>query len=134
MFACSANLQWGPTSNAMDSPHKKLYIALCVLVVLIIGAYALVPSDSLAPSRQRDISGSIPAFTNEQLLGDAEVTPAEKQDVVAYKAQLLAKVASGALFSSEEKGSIGKLMLTDAHLYDFSDEEREAIFSALRRK
>ena len=74
-----------------------------------------------------------PVFSAEERLGTKEISEGQRKSALYVKKELLAEARSQTAFSTEEKAAIGKLMLTEAHLYDFSEEERDAVFSALRR-
>lgn len=126
----------------MQKQSKGGLILAFVVVLIIIGAVFFASDSSPLPSpkgnqdspnQASELLNRMPQFSDAERLGDDDLSEAQGQGVLAYKAELLARVASDAPLSEDEKAGIGRLMLVEAHLYDFSNEEREAIFDALRR-
>jgi len=63
-----------------------------------------------------------------------QLTPQEKTgDVGDKKADILSLVRSGKALTPEQKGEIGGIMLTKAHIYNFTEEERTDIFEAISK-
>jgi len=116
-----------------SSAQKTLWTVIAVVVIVIVGYVFLSgsPEGTATPPKAKVIV--TPVVSQEQLLGKAPLATEQKDAISVHKAEILARVASGKPLTQEEKGSIGNIMLTQAHLYKFTDEEREAVFSALRK-
>lgn len=119
----------------MEQAQKKLFIIVVILIIVIVGAW-LSFSNTPSGGEEGTVSELVtnaPVFSDSERLNKETLSASQQADAAAYKEELLAKARSTASFSAEEKSAIGKLMLTEAHLYNFSDDERADIFSALRR-
>lgn len=116
-----------PENNA-----KKLVSIIVVIIIIAIGGYFLLSGSG---STGEDGTFGEPVATPEPTLApQLQLTPQEKAgDVGDKKAEVLALVRSGKTLTDEQKSEIGGIMLTKAHIYNFSDEERADIFEALQR-
>ena len=121
-----------------DASKKSLITIIMVVAVVAIGGYFLLASPANGPEGVMPITESklvreTPKVTEEQLLGDAGLSANQQSEVLKHKQDILRVARSGKALSDGEKSTIGNIMLTRAHLYNFTDEEREAVFDALRR-
>ena len=119
--------------------NKTLFIVVGALALLALGYYLFSNSDSVSGPNQyggtseSSVVKNAPQVSNDQLLGKQELTVNQSADIAAHKAEILARVSSGKPLTSEEKATIGRIMLTEAHLYHFNETERQEIFAALKR-
>lgn len=120
----------------MEQAQKKLFIIVVIFIIVIVGAWLSLSNTPSGGEKGAvsELVANAPVFSDSERLGKETPSAAKQTEAAAYKEALLAKTRSGVSFSAEEKGAIGKLMLTEAHLYNFSDDERADIFSALRRQ
>lgn len=121
-----------------DTSKKSLITVIVAIAVVAIGGYFLLASpangpEGVAPAKESKLVRETPKVTEEQLLGDAELNANQQSDIERHKQDILRLARSGKTLSDDEKSTIGNIMLTRAHLYNFTDEEREAVFDALRR-
>ena len=121
-----------------DTSKKSLVTVIIVVAIIAIGGYFLFASpvngpDGAAPAGESNLVRETPKVTEAQLLGDAALSEREQSGIDTHKQNILRLARSGRALSDEEKSTIGNIMLTRAHLYNFTDEEREAVFDALRR-
>ena len=121
-----------------DTSKKSLITIIMVVAVVAIGGYFLLASPANGPEGVMPVTESklvreTPKVTEEQLLGDAGLSANQQSEVLKHKQDILRVARSGKALSDGEKSTIGNIMLTRAHLYNFTDEEREAVFDALRR-
>lgn len=115
----------------MESPHKGLFAVLLLIAAVIVGSLFLYKPQSGAP---RSVSGGNTSTPQPTLAPALRLTPAEARgDVAAKKGEILALVSSGKPLTAAQKTEIGGIMLAKAHIYKFSEAEREKIFAALRR-
>lgn len=124
-----------------DSGNKGLVVVIIVIVVLVGGYLLLSGSSGTGSGTGSGIGGSggksavtaLPPLTQDELLGKKSVPAASLDAVAAHKAEILKRVRNGKPLTQEEKGAIGNVMLTEAHIYKFTDEERDTIFAALQK-
>jgi hypothetical protein len=121
-----------------DTSKKSLITIIMVVAVVAIGGYFLLASpangpEGVTPVTESKLVRETPKVTEEQLLGDAGLSVNQQGEVLKHKQDILRVARSGTALSDGEKSTIGNIMLTRAHLYNFTDEEREAVFDALRR-
>lgn len=115
-----------PENNA-----KKLVSIIVVVILVAVGGYYLL---SGGENGGEGASGEPIATPEPTLAPQLQLTPQEKAgDVGDKKAEVLSLVRSGKSLTDEQKSEIGGIMLTKAHIYNFSDEERADIFEALQR-
>lgn len=113
----------------MESSKKPLFLLIIAVVVVIIGIlYFKAPGMG-----QSEVVKEKPALSEDQLLGKAPITEAVQSDVEKHKAELLARVRDTRPLTAEEKQTIARIMLMEAHVYGFTEEERTTIFSALQK-
>ena len=114
-----------------------------VVVILALGAYLIWGGTGTGGTETAEeetatggsaIAEDAPAFNQEQLLGRQELSTEQKTDVSVHKQEILDLVKSGRLLTDAEKSELGDIMLTKAHLYNFTPEERESVFAAVRMK
>lgn len=114
-----------------ENSTKSFITIIIVIVVVAIGGYFLYTSGG------GDGGTGIPAKTTTPeptLAPQLQLTPQEKAgDVGDKKAEVLRLVRSGKTLTDEQKSEIGGIMLTKAHIYNFSDAERADIFKALQK-
>ncbi len=115
----------------MEGEKKKaLSIVIVIVLVLLLGVWYFW--DSLSDSAP--VSNSNAPVPQAELAPALKLTEEEKTgNVSAKRAQILSAVNSGRALTSAERSEISGIMLTKAHIYTFSDEERKAIFKALQR-
>ena len=121
-----------------DASKKSLITIIVAVAVIAVGGYFLLASPANGPEGAVPVTESklvreTPKVTEEQLFGDAELTASQQSGILKHKQDILRLARSGKALSDAEKSAIGNLMLTRAHLYDFTNEEREAVFDSLRR-
>lgn len=114
------------------SAKKTVWTVIAVVVIIGIG-YFVFSSPSLSGKAPAAKTPSTPPLTDEQVLGRTPLSSEQEGSIVAEKTRILKLVASGKTLSQEEKSQVGNIMLTQAHLYKFTPEEREAVFAALRK-
>jgi len=73
-----------------------------------------------------------PTISREQMLGEVALTEEQKAEIALFKLAILRRIATGAPLTQEEREALGRVMLMEAHLYGFTDEELDAIFAALK--
>lgn len=123
----------------MEDTSKKSLITIIIAVAIVaVGGYFLLASpangpEGAAPAKESKLVRETPKITEEQLLGDAGLNANQQSDIEKHKQDILRLARSSKTLSDGEKSTIGNIMLTRAHLYNFTDEEREAVFDALRR-
>ncbi len=128
----------------MEPTHTKSAIGavVIVLVVVALGYLALAP-ESTAPegdpaaksvSRAQSVLRENPRFEDAQVLGEKALTKSQTDAIAKNKTAIMKTVGTERVLSPEERSEIGNIMLTQAHLYNFTDEERDAIFDSLRRQ
>ena len=117
----------------IEQMQKNAFILFGTLLLFIVAAYFLFRPEGGRSGSPRGFLAYAPVFSAEERLGTKEISEGQRKRALYVKKELLAEARSQTAFSTEEKAAIGKLMLTEAHLYDFSEEERDAVFSALRR-
>lgn len=116
---------------------KSVVTIIIVVVIVLVGGYLLLSGGGDSGigqgSSARAIVENKPGLNEEQLLGKAEIPDTQRAAVAAHKQEILARAASSKPLTDAEKSVIGNIMLTQAHVYSFTAEEREAVFAALRR-
>ena len=122
-----------------NTSKKSLVSIIIVVIIVLVGGYFLRAGGEEgggSGAQNSTISRVVetkPGLTDEQLLGKAEVPETQLNAVVAHKQDILKRVVSSKPLTDAEKQTIGNIMLTQAHIYGFTAEEREAVFAALRR-
>ena len=118
-----------PTSNGMDGEKKNVvYVILALIVIGLLGWWVL----SKGPSSGFEGDTASEEAPGPQLAPALQLTEKERSgDVSDTKAEIIARVNSGTPLTPEEKARIGGIMLTKANIYNFSEEERQAIFKEL---
>ncbi|OHA21230.1 MAG: hypothetical protein A2849_00325 [Candidatus Taylorbacteria bacterium RIFCSPHIGHO2_01_FULL_51_15] len=121
----------------MEHKNRTLYIILGVIGLLLIGwvFWGGGSSDGGVgqnPLTERELKAR-PALSQDELLGKAQPPQGTKTDIAAYKTHILSRANSSKPLTAEEKQSISIVMLSEAHLYGFTESERTAIFGALSR-
>ncbi|MDP3996130.1 MAG: hypothetical protein Q8P86_00335 [bacterium] len=114
-------------NESMNMGSKKPGRGLLWLVVVIILAVAVAAFFYYyRPSQDAEMADE------DRLAPELRLTEEEKSgDVASDKAEILAIVRSGRPLSADESQRISGIMFAKAHIYNFSSEEREEIFSAL---
>lgn len=121
-----------------DASKKSLITVIIAVAIVAVGGYFFLASpangpEGAAPAKESKLVRETPKVTEEQLLGDTTLSQSQQSDIEKHKQDVLRLARSGKTLSNDEKSTIGNIMLTRAHLYNFTDEEREAVFDALRR-
>lgn len=117
---------------------KSVVTIVIVLVIVLVGGYLLLSGGGDnggigQSSSAKAVVENTPRLNDEQLLGKAEIPDTQRAAIAEHKQDILRLARSSKTLSDDEKSTIGNIMLTRAHLYNFTDEEREAVFDALRR-
>lgn len=115
------------------SAKKTVWTVIAVVVIIILGYFVFSSSPSSSGKTPAAKKPSAPSLTDEQVLGRTPLSSEQESSIVGEKTRILKLVTSGQTLSQEEKSQVGNIMLTQAHLYKFTPEEREAIFAALRK-
>ena len=103
---------------------------VAAIIIVVVGGYFLFSADGGG-------GGPVGAGDGTQtpeptLAPQLQLTPQEKAgDVGDKKAEILRLVRSGKGLTDEQKGEIGGVMLTKAHIYNFTEAERTDIFEAI---
>ncbi|MDO8593999.1 MAG: hypothetical protein Q7R93_00595 [bacterium] len=118
----------------MEPSTKKTILTVIAAVVIVIAGYFFLSGSGSLPGSSDSEVITAPTISQDQLLGKAPLSNTQNDAISAHKAEILARVATGVQLTPEERGAIGNIMLTEAHLYKFTDVELEAIFTALRRQ
>jgi hypothetical protein len=117
----------------MQDGKKGLITTIVVLVIVVVGGYFLLTTGG-EPTSEDQTSATTERTPEPTLAPQLRLTPQEKAgDVSGKKAEILKLVRSGKALRPEEKSEIGGIMLTKAHIYNFSEDERVDIFEALQR-
>ena len=113
----------------MESDTKTTFsIAVAVVIIFMIGFWLF---SNHAPTRG-GVSETTSAMKGSEVAPAFELTAQEKSGKVSQKrADILARVRSKTALTSAEREEIGGIMLAKAHLYQFSEMERQEIFKAL---
>lgn len=117
---------------------KSTFWTIVILVVILVGGYVLLSGSSDTTTKEggtapKSAVVNTPPLTQDELLGKKEISTSALDAVAVHKAEILKRIASGKPLTQEEKGAIGNIMLTEAHIYKFTDTERDAIFAALQK-
>ncbi|MDO8564931.1 MAG: hypothetical protein Q7R88_02970 [bacterium] len=117
-------------SKPQHSPKGAIAI-IVVLAILAVGGYLLYQrGGDFDMGTEEEEAAPVEATLAPEL----ELTREEKSgDVSEKKAEILVIVSSGRPLTAEERAEIGGIMLTKAHIYQFSEPERVKIFEALQR-
>lgn len=116
----------------MDGEKKNIvYVVIALIIIALLGWWLLSSKGSGTGS---DSTATEKAPPGPQLAPALQLTAKEKAGNVGdKKAQIVARVKSSTPLTPEEKAEIGGIMLTKANIYNFSEEERVAIFEALSK-
>ena len=111
----------------MQGTKNIVYVLIALVIIALLGWWVL-SSKGTGPSEksaEEDLPGP-------QLAPALQLTADEKRgDVTDKKAEIMAAVRSGKPLTNEQKAEIGGIMLTKAHIYNFTEVERQDIFKAL---
>lgn len=119
--------QWSTVPAEKGGGAKTLW-SVVILVIVVGGGWYLYKAGVF----NRGIEQA-PELTREQLVGEAPVSANQESAIVAHKQKILERVAQGTPLSQEERDSLSRTMLMEAHLYNFTDAERDMIFRALQQ-
>ncbi len=115
----------------MEDEHKRNIFIIIAIIALGLLGWWLFGADG---SRSGGMHRGEEAADGPHLAPSLELTEQEKAgDVSGKKAEILGWVRSGKPLSPEERAEIGGIMLSKAAIYNFTDEERFAIFKGLQR-
>src|SRR3989344_7387202 len=107
----------------------KTLSAFIVLIIVIGGGWYAYKSGLLTFKRGVE---SAPEITREQLVGEAPLSASLESAIDKHKGEILERIGTGVPLSEDEREALGKTMLMEAHLYNFTDAETNAIFEALK--
>lgn len=118
-----------------ENNTKSLAVIVVVIVIVAVGGYFFYTGSGSTGGGSGGGGGSERIKTPEPTLApQLQLTPQEKAgDVGDKKAEILKRARSGKLLTPEQKSEIGGIMLTKAHIYNFTEEERVDIFEALQK-
>ena len=106
---------------------KKTISAVVVLAVIVVGGWYAYKSGMF----KRGVENA-PEITREQLVGEAPLSASLENAIEKHKGEILARIGTGVPLTEDEREALGKTMLMEAHLYNFTDAETNAIFEALK--
>ncbi|OHA19691.1 MAG: hypothetical protein A3C08_00460 [Candidatus Taylorbacteria bacterium RIFCSPHIGHO2_02_FULL_47_18] len=106
---------------------KKTISAIIVLAIIAVGGWYLYNSGAF----KRGVENA-PEITREQLVGEAPLSASLESAIEKHKGEILERIGTGVPLSEDEREALGKTMLMEAHLYNFTDAETNAIFEALK--
>lgn len=121
---------------------SAFWTVIIVLAAAAGGYFVFAPDESSAPAgepasrpvaRAPSVLRENPRFEDAQVLGEKALTKSQTDAIAKNKTAIMKTVGTERALSPEERSEIGNIMLTQAHLYNFTDEERDAVFDALRR-
>lgn len=116
-----------------EGNKKSIVSVIIVIVVVVIGGYLLYTQGGTDTGGAGE-SGEATVTPEPTLAPQLQLTQKERAgDVGDKKADVLSLVRSGKALTPEQKSEIGGIMLTKAHIYNFSEEERQDIFAALQK-
>ena len=124
-----------PNQMAEQQPHgtqsqgggMKTLWAIVILVVVVGGGWYVYQGGAF----KRGVENA-PEISREQLVGGVPLSASQESAIERHKREILGRVGTGAPLTQEERDSLGRTMLMEAHLYNFTDAETEAIFEALK--
>lgn len=119
--------QWS-TAPAEKGGGAKTLWSVVILIVVVGGGWYLYQAGVF----NRGIEQA-PELTREQLVGEAPVSASQTDAIGVHKEKILARIAEGTPLTQEERDSLSRTMLMEAHLYNFTDAERDMIFRALQQ-
>ncbi|PIR52865.1 hypothetical protein COU76_04205 [Candidatus Peregrinibacteria bacterium CG10_big_fil_rev_8_21_14_0_10_49_10] len=116
----------------MEEKKPIAFVIVALIVVVLVGWW-IFNNPQNGPAGTKDVViDETPV--EPQLAPELQLSKEEKAgNVDGKKAEIVALVTSGATLTQEQKAEIGGIMLTKANIYNFSEEERQAIFDALSR-
>lgn len=120
-------VQWSTTPEQKGGAAKTLW-SVVIFIVVVGGGWYLYQTGVF----NRGIEQA-PELTREQLVGEAPVSANQEGAIVAHKQKILERIAEGTPLTQEERDSLSRTMLMEAHLYNFTDAERDMIFRALQQ-
>ena len=106
---------------------KKTISAIIVLAVIAVGVGYAYQSGMF----KRGVENA-PEITREQLVGEAPLSASLESAIEKHKREILERIGTGAPLTEDEREALGRTMLMEAHLYNFTDAETNAIFEALK--
>ncbi len=116
-----------------DSPKSFSRPLIVILLILAVCLMLFIFFPNLFPFLHSNQAVISPAVDQETLLGKKPLNQSQADAIFAHKQEILKRVSQLAPLTEDEKGAIGNLMLTQAHLYQFTPDERDTIFAALKR-
>lgn len=125
----------------MEGEKKNIwYVIGALIIIALIGFAVLRPSDGFFEEEEGTGSAAEPSvvtddpeFSAKQVLGEEALTQRQSGAIAANKVRILAAVRASRPLTSAERTEIGNVMLTQAHLYLFSEGEQAEIFAALSK-
>lgn len=116
----------------MEERKPLAYVIIALVVVVMLGIWLFSGSreGNGSSGQGEDVAEEIPVSVKVEV----KLTPEEKTgDVSSKKAEIMTKINSGAELTTEDKKEITLIMATKANIYNFTEEERKAIFAAFNR-
>ncbi len=118
--------------------NKKGLLVIVVLIVIVAVGYMVwnspsTPVGTIPAVASKPTISPEPVISPDQLIGKVRITPALEDKIAVHKKEILDRVSSGKPLTDADKSAIGGIMLSEAHLYGFTDAERAQIFAALQR-
>lgn len=118
--------QWNTAPSEKGGSAKTLW-SVIILVVVIGGGWYLYKAGVFTRKLEK-----APELTREQLVGEVPVSADTENAIMAHKQEILTRVANAAPLTPQEREALGRLMLMEAHLYQFTSEETKAIYERLK--
>ena len=115
------------TAPSSQGGGMKTLWAVIVLIVVVGGGWYAYTSGMF----KRGVENA-PEISREQLIGEAPLSASQESAIEKHKREILERVSTGVPLTQEERDSLGRTMLMEAHLYNFTDAETEAIFETLK--
>ena len=112
------------------SKKNNLLVLVIVIVIVIVAIGYFFYFGSYA--EKKALLNPL-KLENAVLLEQQELSHEQAISVAKQKTTILRRVADTAPLTEEERTAIGNIMLTQSHIYKFTQEERDAIFEALRK-
>ncbi|PIR53637.1 hypothetical protein COU76_00010 [Candidatus Peregrinibacteria bacterium CG10_big_fil_rev_8_21_14_0_10_49_10] len=114
----------------MEEKKPIAFVIVALIAVVGVGIWLFSGKDVQNDSGEEAVVQEVPASVEVEVT----LTPEEKSgDVSSKKAEILGKINSGAVLTTEEKQEITLIMATKANIYNFTEEERKAIFAAFNK-